>query len=73
VSVSASSVARWCQIWQLLPKITVFQNICQLLGNIYVKLLPFLEISIVNIDKTIHFGLLTKLVPKFQRENTAQH
>jgi len=28
-------VARWCQIWQILPKITLFQKICQLFLGIF--------------------------------------
>ena len=38
-------VARWCQIWQILPKITVFHNIGQLFLEIFfdAKNLPLLK------------------------------
>jgi len=58
---SQNKVARWCQIWQILPKVTFFQKFANFVGNIfYAKILPFFEISIVSIDKTIHFGLFIK-------------
>ena len=58
----SEDVVRWHHIWQILPKITVFQKICQFFfRNIfYAKTFPFFEILCVSIDKTIHFGLFLK-------------
>jgi len=62
-------VARWCQIWQKLPKITVFQKVCQLFWQYFVcQIFAIFKIPTACIGKTIHFGLLIKLISKLNRE-----
>jgi len=62
-------VARWCPIWQMLPKITNifdaknFANICN------AKILLF-QILPANFDKTFHFGLFIRWITQPRRENT---
>jgi len=63
------TVARWCQIWQKLPKITVFQKVCQLFWQYFVcQIFAIFKIPTACIGKTIHFGLLIKLISKLNRE-----
>jgi len=60
--VVVARVARWCQIWQILPKVTIFQKICRLFWQyFYDKFLPFFEIPIASVGKTIHFELFIQL------------
>jgi len=66
-------VASWCQIWQILPKLIIFPKISNCFWQYFhAKILPFLEISFVSIDKAIHFGLFIKWIPKLQRVKTTQ-
>jgi len=65
-----SRVARRCEISHVLPKITVFQKNCQLFWQyFYAKILPFFQIPIVSIDKTINFGLCFNEYINFTMQN----
>ena len=58
-------VARWCQIWQKLA----FQKFANFFGNVFVRqIFAIFNISTACIGKTIHFGLLIKLISKLNRE-----
>jgi len=45
-------VARWCQIWQILPKNTVSQKFANFFGNIFnAKRLLFFDMLIASIEE----------------------
>jgi len=67
-------VVRWCQIRQILPKITVFQNICQFLWQYF--LMPkicYFERPIVTIKINKIYQIYYQNFRKYRSDNMSEY